>query len=71
MKIKARTTGDVIEINDEGAGTLIDAGIYDAVTEPTKKEPPKAPAPKTPAPEKPTKVEPLTTEDMPSTKKTK
>ena len=61
MKIKARVSGDVLEIGDEGARTLIDAGIYDAV-EPPKKDPPKPPK----KPEKSTKVEPMTTEDMPT-----
>lgn len=60
MRIRARQTGDVIDLEDEGAQTLIDAGIYDAV------ESKKAPPPKKPdKPDKSTKVEPLTTEDIP------
>jgi hypothetical protein len=59
MKIASRVTGEVIEWNDEGAQTLIDAGIYDMAEK--KKEPPKNPKKQ----DSPTKVEPMTTEDMP------
>lgn len=37
MKIKAKTTGEVIDLNDEGAKQLIEAGIYDPVEEPAPK----------------------------------
>lgn len=33
MKIRAVATGEVIDIGEEGATILIDAGIYEAVTE--------------------------------------
>lgn len=59
MKIKAKANGDLLEIDDAAAKTLIDAGVYEAADEP-KKKPAEKPA------EKPTKVEPLTTEDMPT-----
>jgi hypothetical protein len=74
MKIRAKANGDVVDIADDAANPLIEAGIYEAVAtrrgtpkRPAKTSPPapKAPAPKAPAPEKSTKVEPLTTEDMP------
>lgn len=49
MKIRAKANGDVIDVTEETAKELIDAGIYDVVDEPKKS----------------TKVEPLTTKDTP------
>jgi hypothetical protein len=68
MQIRAKANGDVIDVSDDGARTLVDAGIYDAVVEPMKTPPAKTPptAPTHPAPEKSTKVAPMTTEDMPT-----
>ena len=37
MKIRSVVTGDVVEIEDEGARILIDAKIYEAVDETDKK----------------------------------
>jgi hypothetical protein len=69
MKIKSRVTGEIRDLSDEGARTLVYAGIYDLVEPP--KEPKKDPPPKkADKPEKSTKVEPLTTEDMPVPTKT-
>lgn len=63
MKVRSKITGTVIDLSDEGARTLIAAGIYDAVESPAKPEPTPKKEPK--KSDKPTKIEPLTTEDTP------
>lgn len=58
MKIRAKANGDVIDLSDDTARELIEAGIYEPVDAETS----------TPS----TTVEPLTTEHMPvRTKKAK
>lgn len=60
MKIRAKANGDVIDVSEETAKELIEAGIYDAVDAPKD------------AATKSTKVEPLTTKNVPPlTKKAK
>jgi nitrous oxide reductase accessory protein NosL len=58
MKIRAKANGDVIDVLDDAATMLLEAGIYERVEE-------EQPAPKTPAQKKSTKVAPMTTDDMP------
>jgi hypothetical protein len=55
MKIRAKANGEILETDDAAAKTLIDAGIYEPVTEPGTS----------------TTVEPLTTESLPVRKKGK
>lgn len=41
MRIRALASGEVIELNDEGAQQLVDSGIYEAVDEPQANSPTK------------------------------
>lgn len=53
MKIRARTNGDVIDVPEDAATILIDAGIYERVQDD----------------EHSTTMEPLTTTNLPNLKK--
>ena len=39
MKIRAKVNGDILDVSDETAEELIDAGIYEAAKTSTKVEP--------------------------------
>jgi hypothetical protein len=53
MKIRAKVTGEVIDVSDATATELIEAGIYEPVTDP----------------ETSTAIEPMMTKDAPVLKK--
>ena len=72
MKIRALTNGNVIDAHEDAAKILIEANIYERVSDKeklTSELTPPVPAPVKPAKESPTAVKPMTTADLPKSPK--